>query len=463
MPSREFLSWGLESEKRKEERRRHNLPSIISVFAAIGVIIVILIAGIVGFLFLLPNHYGEEGPRGGSVSTNSSSSSSSSSVSVSTSSSEESTLSSSSSSSTSSSHSATTSSGKNYMLKLVDQGATSPAFSSSLTTNQGKTRIQCDEPYCYSYYLDNGNNWTLDGDIEPGQGFFLANDSGLTLINPTCNPTPTNNIEVCGPWHEAVGDKWEDETVSQVTASLSGLPPDLTLFSIYLTLPDYSQMFSHCIFNQSSAYGCSYEGYSAAVIGVFALTVNNTNTIAINAAETGSEGNPTTLSFSAQAAGLINGKIVTETLNSTNAPSFTPSHKFTIATDRKSFIELFVDNTKLYSSESLPIDLGGSSISISFYQFTSVNNETITTTWKNFTAYDSSAISVTGLQSGMSVFLEGQNGFSESVVANSSGIAVLDVSLDPLDLRISVELGGQTIATYEGTVGAGAQLELLTI
>jgi hypothetical protein len=140
---------------------------------------------------------------------------------------------------------------------------------------------------------------------------------------------------------------------------------------------------------------------------------------------------------------------------------YVPTHKLTIATDRTTFLELFVDDKLFYSSTStLPINLSGNTIAMNFYQFASVNNETISTTWSNFTAYANSRVIVSGLASGQTVVVNGPNGFTSTALANSTGVAIIDVSAEPMNLTVSVESNGNTIATYNETVEAGASLKL---
>jgi hypothetical protein len=434
------------------------LPSINNVFTAVVVLIVILGGVLAGIFVVLPRI---SSPNG----TTTSSSSSSNHVTTTTTS----------TTTTSTSTSTTQSSANvNYGLSLITSGATGPAVNSSLTTFKSMTRIPCDYPTCSASYNDNGYQWILDGDFNPGLADFNANSSGLTLINHTCDPTPTTNITNCGPYHEAVGDRLsENETTTQVTAYMNGISTNLDLFSINLNIPDYSSIFSTCIFNQSSSSGCSYESpYSAGVIATFALTVSGTyangssfsNTIAINGAETGLANNPTYLSFAALAAEVTNGKyIATINLANTHSTVYTPGeHTFTIATDWKTYLEMFVDNNMIYSSNTIPIYANGISLSPSFYQFTDVNNETISTTWSNFRAYSSSAVTVIGLSSGMEVVVTGPGGFLATAVANSSGVAVVEAPLDPLALSVSITLNGATVATYQGSVGVGAELEVVT-
>ena len=169
--------------------------------------------------------------------------------------------------------------------------------------------------------------------------------------------------------------------------------------------------------------------------------------------------------ISVSTATIINGEYIaslSKTLNTTSLATFTSSHRLTIATDRQNYIEIFVDNMKVYSSNTLPVSLSGTNLDVNFYQFTNVNNMTASTTWSNFLAYGNNKITVSGLKNGMTVVVNGTNGFQASAIGNSSGMATVDVSLEPLNLSVSVELNGQIIVTYGSQVQTGASLKLVT-
>ena len=138
---------------------------------------------------------------------------------------------------------------------------------------------------------------------------------------------------------------------------------------------------------------------------------------------------------------------------------FSPNHKLTIATDFHSYFDIWVDNTLEYSNTTSPITFGNN-LALNFYQFDNVDNMTLSTTWKNVTVYANSQISVSGLSLGMTVVATAANGFNATAVASSSGTAIVDVSNQPASLLVSVELNGQTIATYSSSVNAGAELKL---
>ncbi len=374
---------------------------------------------------------------------------------------------------TSSSVTSSTSTSTNYALQILQAGS-GAIISSPLTTIAPKTNFQgdglggdCGSVSCYTYnYTDHGNGWEVQGDFEPGNAWLYDNGSGFTMVDQTCSG-PGNPLQVCGPYWEWNGDKRThngvttgEEYVSELSAALYGVPPSAQVFSINLDIPNYSSIFANCAYNISST-GCSYEGFAPEISGIWALDAGS-NSIAVSLAE-GTRG----MSVSLSTATFINGQYqadLSKNLN-VNVPFFSvysPHHRLMIATDRSTFLKVWVDNTLEYSNNTMPVDLSSNNLAVNFYQFDNVDNETLATTWSNFTASASPTIAVSGLSSGMSVVVNGTNGFTQSAVANSSGVAVVDVSLEPSNLTVSVELNGKVIDTYGSAVNAGTQLRLVT-
>ncbi len=314
-------------------------------------------------------------------------------------------------------------------------------------------------------YTDDGNNWVFSGDFEPGIAEISSNDSrGVTMIQTTCFNQPYTGPNRCGPYHEFVGDN-NEENVTELSAVLSGVSTNLTLFSIYAYIPQYNY-FGSCRYNVSST-GCSYEGSGPSVSANWALVSsgsNFSNSVAVSFAEVSNGGSPA-LSIGASTASVVcnpeckyaGGKF----LGGSFVSQYTPLHRLTIATDRKSFMELFVDNTKVYSNTTMPVNLNGTNLSLNFYQFTSINNETVTTSWSNFTAFAGNSISVSGLTTGMTLVISGPGGFQQNALGNSNGYAAIDVSLNPLDLNVTIDLNGRGIVSYGQLVSAGAVLKLV--
>lgn len=345
-----------------------------------------------------------------------------------------------------------------WSLELVNQSTT---ISSNLTSWQLKTPIQTDE-VGLTY-----EGWQLSGlaDLQPDVASFSANGSGFTFSDQTCDG---NQPKDCGPY-----ETWNVQHVSNFTelgAGLLNVPSDLVVFSIYVDVPYYS-FFQSCSFNVSRE-GCSYEGSGPMLGADLELDTSgptDSNSISVGLMEVRNNSSGT-ISLLAEASsdsivcspeGCTNEGIIP--LNSTTLPSFTSLHKLTIVTNRKSFIQLYVDDTPVYSSAAVPVDLSVGAESLDFYQFTSVNNETSSTTWSNFSAYSSPDVTVSGLSQKMQVVIAGPDGFKVSSSPNSTGFAVADVALSPSDLSVSVNQTGQdeqTIAALSQTVDAGATLNL---
>jgi hypothetical protein len=390
------------------------------------------------------------------------------------------------------------------MLQLLSAGA-KPALNSTLTTPLAQTNFAGDGPCCSNpqrfgneiNYTDNGNLWTLQGDLEPmGGAWAAANSSGLTLNYQSC---PTNsNLSSCGPHSE----RWrgnESSIDSSIYGDLGGIPvcppslcdfprlgsgsfglglnsafpgavPSITavpsgaeVFSIVVDIP-YHNYFSSCSPDNNltgPATGCTYEGSSPYDGATFGFDVEG-NYDTVSVAEV-CPCNATSNSLQLAAYTSGGGASIIQDLNLTTISyGFTPLHRITIATDRSTFLYMYVDNKLLYSSSKLPIPQNGPSTgALEFALRTSVNDvEPNVATFSDVTVYSTSTITVTGLSSGMSVGVSGPSGFNATASTNSTGDAVVNVSDQPTDLTISVSYNGNVIATYSSNVSAGAVLEL---
>src|SRR5579863_9862670 len=246
------------------------MPSTKSVFASIIVAIIILVGGAVGLLYLYPStlHSLNSGP---STSTTTHKTTT-----------------------TTTTSSTKSQAPPSYKLELAQSGQA--LLNSNLTSSVPTTEFGGDGlgegGYAYNY-LSGGTTWKLEGDFRPGDAYFNANSSGLTLTDQTC-PSPYNgNPMQCGPYWEWNGDKRTgsngqitgEENASELSSAMTGLPTNAQLFSIYLTLPQYD--FNGCEYNVSST-GCSYEGYLPAIDGVWAVDAfqgNNVYSVAVGLAE----------------------------------------------------------------------------------------------------------------------------------------------------------------------------------
>ena len=337
-------------------------------------------------------------------------------------------------------------------------------------------------------YTDNGNTWVLQGDIEPGAAWASANASGLTLIS-ACDP---NDPSYCGPhnefWgdHEAfddvsiygdlggipVGSDGDDTPAMMSTASspfsvadrnlatpITSVPSNATVFSAQVYIPYYNY-FSSCKEDTGSGGpGCTYElyPYDSATLGFD--VAGNYDIVSI--AEICGDSSCTTNALQMSAYTSSGGGSVDQVLNSTIVPTYTPQHKLTIATDRRTFVDFYVDNILLFSSSTMPIEQNPSFGGVLEFSIrTSINNETDSVTFSNITAYSSSHITASGLSNGMSLIVNGVAGFSETALANSDGMATVDVSSNPSNLMVSVVLDGNVIANYSNPVNAGAEFKL---
>jgi hypothetical protein len=467
-----------------------------TIFGVIALIIVILVGGAVALLYLYPSltHKTTTTPTTTTPSTSTSSATSTS--------------------STSSSSTTCTSS---CALQLLQSGS-GPVLNSPMTTPMSKTSFMGDGPCCSSppayqdeiNYTDNGNLWTLQGDLNPSDCtpiaattgcWAMANSSGLTLEYQTC--PNKGNLTLCGPWHE----NWQDHEGSMDSSMygdlgavpvcskgcdprgrggtffgpsdasftnqpLSSVPSDALVFSIEVSLP-YHSYYPSCTENTvpiPAGAGCTYEfvpgtmplttpsPYDSATLGFDVGGNYDIVSVAEVCPCTSSSNSLEMSAYTSNGGSSIN----LPTLNTTTIPNFTPTHKLTIVTDRKTFIAIYVDNNLLYYSTTLPIQqnpIDGSGV-MEFSTRTNINNETDIVTYSNATVYSTSTITATGLSPGMTLVVHGPNGFVATGTANSTGIAAVEVAAEPENLTVSVQLNGNTVATYSGTVSAGAVFKL---
>lgn len=350
----------------------------------------------------------------------------------------------------------TVSSSTSYGLQLAKAGS-GPVVSSPMSTPMGRSYFPSDGPCCGGgsgavvNYNDGGNRWVWQGDIEPGSAWASANSTGLTVNLQTCfRPS------ACGPNHEFWGDKEAFDDIS-IYGDLGGIPGNATLFSVDAYLP-YHSYYSTCQQDLGSGgSGCTYE--IAPYDGAALAYVANGNYMVVSFAEIC---NSPCTSNALQMSAFVSagGSSIVKTLALINEPTYTPFHRLTIATDRKSYIDFYVDNTLIYSNSTLPANLGSGGLAqIELSQRTSINGEISQVTWSNLQVYSSSMITVGGLSSGMTAVATGPGGFNQTSTANSSsGVAMLNVALQPSNITVSVEQNGKVVDTYAAKVGAGAQL-----
>jgi hypothetical protein len=337
-------------------------------------------------------------------------------------------------------------------------------------------------------YTDNGNLWTLQGDMEPmGGAWAFANSSGLTIEYQSCYIG--SGFTACGPSSENLAN--EGSMDSSIYGDLGAIPvyagspiinspglvPRITpvplaqVFSIDVNIP-YHSYYSGCRedFGDGGA-GCTYEFTPGTMpIGTpspfdsatFGFDVGGNYDI-VSVAEVCNPNNDCA-SNELQLAAYTSGggsSISIPVLNSTFIP-YQANNNITIATDRSTFIDFYADNILLYSSSTLPIkqNLNYGTGVLEFSTRTSINNETDIVTFSNARAYSSSHITVGGLSSGMTVLVKGPNGFSVAANANSLGVASVDVSNEQTGLTVRVELNGSVIASYNTPVNAGSHFNL---
>ncbi|MHB1907398.1 MAG: hypothetical protein ACYCQJ_00850 [Nitrososphaerales archaeon] len=407
------------------------MTSIRTTFAVIGVIIVILVGSAVGLTFL----------QGKATTTVNGITSNKSTTSVST--------------SESATTTSTTSKPTFFSLNVQNAGEM-PALSTNFTAEQGYTPIQNDASSA-TY-----GPWTFNGDFEPGTAWFTSGKGGLDLSLNTCSP-PDNHGTECGPYWEWNGQ--HEEFLVELSGTYYNLPSNVDLLSINVTIPFYSFM-SSCASNYTKYNGCSYEGpygpTDSAILSLLSSSPNSAAGVFVSVSESAGFNGNNSLAIGVGTSTFANGEYVNGTTLYSTTESFTPKHTLTIATDRKNFIEMFVDGREVYSSSTIPVSLNGSSIQAGLQMNTNINNETLSTIWSNFVAYSSNTISVSGLQSGMQVVVSGPGGFSANGTPSANGIANIDVANEPTSLLVAIEQNGKTIARANETVSVGASLNLVT-
>ena len=324
-------------------------------------------------------------------------------------------------------------------------------------TSMGQTYFPGDGPCCsippvYSdivTYNDNGNVWTLQGDLNPGSAYAFANNTGLTISY--------NTDAGCPRQEDHAG---EGPTDCSFYGDLGTTLSSGVVYSIEAYIPYYS-FYSTCQLDTGTNQGCTYESvpYDEAAFGIDV----SGNLVNVGFAEVCN--NPCTSNALEMIAYTSQGGSSCEApcpLASITQHVYTPLHRLTIVTDRKTFIDIYVDNTLLYSSSTMPIDLNGSAYGLELSERTSINGETFDVTWSNAVVYSSDNISVSGLPSGSSLVVNGTNGFSSTQPADSNGNAEIIVAAAPNNLMVSVELDGKILATYNEPVQAGTTLKLVT-
>jgi hypothetical protein len=365
-------------------------------------------------------------------------------------------------------------------LELVQQGQ-GPILFSPMSTFMPKTIFPNDGPCCGGppgaeiNYTDNGNLWSLQGDIDVGGSqngaWASADTSGLTITYNTCIYTYVSTYNtfgyICGPHHESFPPQSEGPLDSSIYGDLGTISNSASVFSIKVNLP-FHNFYSSCQEdtqnNASDPFaplndGCSYEsGIGPYDSGTLAFDVGGNYDIVSVAEVCPCTGNGNSLQISAYTSN--GGVSVNKILNIETIPTFTSVHKLTVATDRRTFIDFYVDNTLVYSSSSLPIEQSPSyGAVIEFSTRTNINHEPDVVTFSNFTAYSNYTITGTKLPIGDTLEVKGPNGFMTNQTANSNGVAVVDVSAEPSNLLVSLISNGHTIATYRKPVEAGAVLQ----
>ena len=328
-----------------------------------------------------------------------------------------------------------------------------------MNTQMGRMYFPSDGPCCGGgsgavvNYNDGGNHWVWQGDIEPGSAWASANSSGLTVSYQSCF-----SPDSCGPHHEFWGDN-ESFNDASIYGDVGPIPGNATLFSVDAYLP-YHSYYSTCQQDTGKGGpGCTYEitPYDSAALAYVA----NGNYVVVSVAQVC---NTPCTSNALQMSAFISagGSSIVKTLAFVTVPNYTALHRLSISTDRKSFMDIYVDNRLIYSNSTMPANLGSGGVAqIELSQRTSVNNETSSVTWSNLQVYSSSVITVSGLGSGMGAVATGAGGFNQTSSSSSGGVATLNVAPQPTNISVSVEQNGKTIYSYSGKVGAGAQLSLV--
>jgi hypothetical protein len=289
----------------------------------------------------------------------------------------------------------------------------------------------CSIPPVYSNvinYNDQGNIWTFQGDLNPGSAYASANGTGFTINY--------NTAAGCPRQEESGG---EGATDCSFYGDLKSAPQNGTVFSVGAYIPFYS-FYPSCQGDsgRGAIKGCTYEGGTpwdeAALgldvggnlvnIGFVEMCIGNPCSNALEMIAYASQGGSSCLSPCPLASMIVN--------------SYTPFHKLTIATDRSTFLKMYVDNNLVYSTTTMPLGFGGSGYSLELSERTSINGEPFAVTWSNAVIYSST----TDLPSGSSLAMNVTNGLSARQIV-VPGNAVVNVARVPRNLVISVEMSGR--------------------
>jgi hypothetical protein len=246
----------------------------------------------------------------------------------------------------------------------------------------------CSIPPVYSdviNYNDQGNNWTFQGDLNPGSAYALANNTGFTI---------NYNTDAGCPRQEVHGG--ESSTDCSFYGDLASPPQNGYVFSVDAYIPYYG-FYSSCPHDSGSIKGCSYEGstpWDEAALGLQA----GGNLVNVGFAEVCS-GSPCSNALELIAYTSQGGSSCLSPcpLASSIVTSYTPFHKLTISTDRKTYLNMYVDNILVYSSKTMPITLNGA-YTLELSERTSINGETFAVTWSNVAIYSTNNTSIASHQ-----------------------------------------------------------------
>lgn len=330
-------------------------------------------------------------------------------------------------------------------------------LNSSMHTFMGQKYFPGDGPCCsippvdsdIVTYNDNGNVWTWQGDLNPGSAYASDNGSGFKITYSTAAGCPH---------HELMQDHESFDDCS-FYGSLAGAPSNATVFSVEASIPYYDYYSSCRQDTGGGGSGCTYEitPYNEAAFGIDV----GGNIVYVAFAEVcNSPCSTNGLLMTAYVS--QGGSDVTQTLVRVSNTTYTPLHRLTIATDRRTYIDLYVDNERIYSNATLPTGFNGTGYALQLSERTSVNNEVSIVTWSNLLAYESGYISATGLPAGSTlVVASGANNFQLEQSAGSNGTAIIDVVPQMGTFAVSVQLNGKTLVSYNAPAEPGSQFTLV--
>jgi hypothetical protein len=296
----------------------------------------------------------------------------------------------------------------------------------------------CSIPPAYSNvvtYNDQGNIWTFQGDLNPGSAYAFANSTGFTI---------NYNTDAGCPKQEVHGG--ESSTDCSFYGDLGSAPQNGVVFSVGAYIPFYT-FYSTCPHDSGNVKGCSYEGSTPWDEATLGLDVGG-YLVNVGFVEVCS-GSPCTNALEMIAYLSQGGSSCLSPcpLASSIVSSYTPYHRLTIATDRKTYLDMYVDNTLVYSSTTtLPVSLSGS-YSIELSERTSINGETFAVTWSNVVIYSSNNVSgTTSAPSGTSHAANAQSQFRAVISAAVNRGSELSVeSGNPNNFIMSAEMHGKDI------------------